>query len=225
LIARIDPEGTDAGALQGICMQSWTGVKASFAALCALFISTNTAIPAQAGATPWMQTGAVTSQPIGHYEFCQKYRGECNVRSKAKVPPRVTAGGWAAIRQVNASVNRQIAPVTDIELTGRDEVWSYPGRQGDCEDFALEKRRRLMQKGFSAGNLLMTVVRKPDGEGHAVLTVRTAQGDFILDNLDDGVRLWTHTPYRFLKRQATNHSGRWVTIDNSGEVLVGSVGN
>lgn len=100
----------------------------------------------------------------------------------------------------------------------------YPNGRGDCEDFALEKRRRLMQKGFSAGDLLMTVVRKPDGEGHAVLTVRTAQGDFILDNLDGGVKLWTQTPYRFLKRQATNHSGHWVTIDNSAEVLVGSVG-
>ncbi|WP_026622106.1 putative transglutaminase-like cysteine proteinase [Ensifer sp. WSM1721] len=206
-------------------MASWTGVKASFAVLCALFISTNAAIPAQAGASPWMQTGAVTSQPIGHYEFCQKYRGECRVRSNSTVPPRVTAGGWAAIRQVNAAVNRQIAPVTDLQLHGRDEVWSYPGAQGDCEDFALEKRKRLMQKGFSASNLLMTVVRKPDGEGHAVLTVRTAQGDFILDNLDSGVKLWTHTPYRFLKRQAASNSGRWVTIDNSGEVLVGSVGN
>ena len=172
-----------------------------------------------------MQTGAATSQPIGHYEFCQKHRGECGVRSKRTVAPRVTASGWAAIRQVNAAVNREIAPVTDIVLHGRDEVWSYPNAQGDCEDFALEKRKRLMRKGFAASNLLMTVVRKPDGEGHAVLTVRTAQGDFILDNLDNGVKLWTQTPYRFLKRQSASNSGRWVTIDNSAEVLVGSVGN
>ncbi|ASY58956.1 hypothetical protein SS05631_c40530 [Sinorhizobium sp. CCBAU 05631] len=126
---------------------------------------------------------------------------------------------------MNAAVNREISPVTDQELLGRDEVWSYPKGRGDCEDFALEKRRRLMQRGFAAGNLLLTVVRKPDGEGHAVLTVRTAQGDFILDNLDNGVKLWTNTHYRFLKRQASSNSGRWVTIDNSAEVLVGSVGN
>jgi len=182
------------------------------------------AIPAQSGSTPWMQTGSATSQPIGHFEFCQKNRGECGVRSRAGAAPRVTASGWAVIRQVNAAVNREISPVTDQELLGRDEVWSYPKGRGDCEDFALEKRRRLMQRGFAAGNLLMTVVRKPDGEGHAVLTVRTAQGDFILDNLENSVRLWTNTPYRFLKRQAANNSGRWVTIDNSAEVLVGSVG-
>ncbi len=171
-----------------------------------------------------MQTGSATSQPIGHFEFCQKNRTECGVRSRAGAAPRVTASGWAVIRQVNAAVNREISPVTDQELLGRDEVWAYPKGRGDCEDFALEKRRRLMQRGFAAGNLLMTVVRKPDGEGHAVLTVRTAQGDFILDNLENSVKLWTKTPYRFLKRQASNNSGRWVTIDNSAEVLVGSVG-
>lgn len=172
-----------------------------------------------------MQTGSVTSQPIGHYEFCQKYRGECRARSKTTVAPRVTDRGWAVIRQINAQVNREITPVTDQQVFGRDEVWSYPTTTGDCEDFALEKRRRLMKRGFSASQLLMTVVRKPDGEGHAVLTVRTAQGDFILDNLENRVKLWTQTPYRYLKRQASYNSGRWVTIDNSGEIVVGSVGN
>ncbi|MEI2300032.1 transglutaminase-like cysteine peptidase [Ensifer sp. MJa1] len=206
-------------------MASWTGVKGSIAAFCALFISANTAIPAQAGSSPWMQTGSATSQPIGHYEFCQKYKSECNVKSKAAVAPRVTERGWAAIRQVNAAVNREITPITDQELHGRDEVWSYPQDAGDCEDFVLEKRKRLMKKGFSASDLLITVVRKPDGEGHAVLTVRTGQGDFILDNLENGVKLWTHTPYRYLKRQASYNSGRWVTIQNGAEVLVGSVGN
>jgi len=205
-------------------MTFWTGVKASVVGFCAIFISAHVAIPAQTGAAPWMQTGSATSQPIGHYQFCQNYKGECSVRSRTTVAPRVTARGWAVIRQVNAAVNREVAPITDQQLFGREEIWSYPNGRGDCEDFALEKRRRLMQKGFSAGDLLMTVVRKPDGEGHAVLTVRTAQGDFILDNLDGGVKLWTQTPYRFLKRQATNHSGHWVTIDNSAEVLVGSVG-
>ena len=59
---------------------------------------------------------------------------------------------------------------------------------------------------------------------HAVLTVRTAQGDFVLDNLDDDVKLWTKTSYRFLKRQASFNTGRWVTIENGAEIVVGSVG-
>ena len=88
----------------------------------------------------------------------------------------------------------------------------------------LEKRRDLMRQGLSLSNLLITVVRKPDGEGHAVLTVRTDKGDFVLDNLTDSVRQWDQTGYRFLKRQATNHTGRWVTIrEGQSEPLVGSV--
>ena len=71
--------------------------------------------------------------------------------------------------------------------------------------------------------MLMTVVRKPDGEGHAVLTVRTDKGDFILDNLTDQVRTWDQTGYRFLKRQASDNTGRWVSIREGQQLLVGSV--
>lgn len=172
-----------------------------------------------------MQTGSVTSQPIGHYEFCQTFKAECQIKSRSSVAPRVTDFGWETIREVNADVNNEITPITDMDLYGRDEVWAYPDGAGDCEDIALLKRKRLLEKGFAASDLLMTVVRKPDGEGHAVLTVRTAQGDFILDNLEDEVKIWTKTPYRFLKRQASVNTGRWVTIENGAEVLVGSVGN
>ena len=61
----------------------------------------------------------------------------------------------------------------------------------------LEKRRDLMLKGISLADLLITVVRKPDGEGHAVLTVRTDQGDYVLDNLNDAVKPWEATGYRY----------------------------
>ncbi|TGW07327.1 transglutaminase, partial [Mesorhizobium sp. M2D.F.Ca.ET.145.01.1.1] len=91
------------------------------------------------------------------------------------------------------------------------------------EDYALEKRRELNSLGIAIANLLMTVVRKPDGEGHAVLTVRTDKGDFILDNLVDKVRLWNQTPYRYLKRQASDDTGRWVSILAGEEKLVSAV--
>ena len=175
------------------------------------------------GASRYMRTGAVTSQPIGHYEFCQSHKAECSITSQGIAPARVTDFGWNVIKEVNAGVNSRILPMTDQDIFGKDEVWAYPTDVGDCEDFVLEKRRELMQRGFSASNLLITVVRKPDGEGHAVLTVRTIDGDFILDNLDDRVRLWSETSYRFMKRQADYDTGRWVKIENSGDVLVGAV--
>ncbi len=170
-----------------------------------------------------MKTGGVTSQPIGHYEFCQAHKAECRAGPR-NAPAKVTEFGWAAVRQINASVNRAITPMTDKELHGKDEYWSYPDGTGDCEDFVLLKRKKLMQKGFAAGDLLVTVVRKPDGEGHAVLTLRTTQGDYVLDNLNNEVKLWTETPYRYLKRQASFHAGRWVSIENGDAVMVSSVG-
>ena len=131
---------------------------------------------------------------------------------------------WKEIVAVNVGVNAAIKPVNDFDIFGKDEVWAYPEGAGDCEDYVLEKRRDLMSKGISLSDLLITVVRKPDGEGHAVLTVRTDKGDFILDNLTDSVRQWDATGYRFLKRQATNHTGRWVTIrEGQSAPLVGSV--
>lgn len=176
-------------------------------------------------ASRFMQVGAITSQPIGHYEFCQIHEDECNIKSANTVAPRVTEHGWDIVQDVNLKVNHDIIPMTDQELYGKDEVWAYPTYAGDCEDFALLKRRMLLQAGFSPADLLMTVVRKPDGEGHAVLTLRTSDGDYILDNLTSEVKLWSDTPYRYLKRQASFNTGRWVTIENSDEVVVGAVNN
>lgn len=195
--------------------------KTAFAVL-AFGLSVGSGVQAEAGAR-FMQTGAVTSQPIGHYQFCQGHKDECAVVSENTIAARVTDFGWNVIKEINSDVNRKVMPMTDQDIFGRDEVWTYPTEVGDCEDFVLEKRRELMARGFTPANLLITVVRKPDGEGHAVLTVRTVDGDYILDNLDDRVRLWSETPYRFMKRQAEYNTGRWVKIENSQDLLVGAV--
>ncbi|MGN6551441.1 MAG: transglutaminase-like cysteine peptidase [Pararhizobium sp.] len=170
-----------------------------------------------------MITGSVTSQPIGHYDFCKRYPDDCRAHASDIRPPVVTDHGWEIVHQVNSTVNVSIVPETDADLYGKDEYWTYPTTAGDCEDYVLLKRYMLMERGFKASDLLITVVRKPDGEGHAVLTLRTAEGDYILDNLVAEVKLWTKTPYTYLKRQAIDNSGRWVTIENGSELLVGAV--
>lgn len=137
--------------------------------------------------------------------------------------PQDQRKGWAAVRHINRAVNARYIAKTDKEVYGREEVWSYPTNFADCEDFALEKRKELAAQGFALSDLLMTVVRKPDGEGHAVLTLRTSDGDFILDNLDNEVKPWFATPYTFLKRQASFNTGRWVTIENGRDLLVGAL--
>ena len=172
----------------------------------------------------FMHTGGRTTQPVGHYEFCQKLPQECNERTPKQAPSELTRKLWATIVAVNNSVNTRITPRTDMEQWGKEEVWSYPDNGfGDCEDYALEKRRELMSAGVPAGNLLMTVARQPNGDGHAVLTVRTSLGEFILDNLEPRVLSWTDTDYTYLKRQSDQNSGVWVTINDGRADAVASV--
>ena len=178
----------------------------------------------QAFASGPMLTGGMTSQPIGHYEFCKANPSECSIRIRAAQPERMTGALWSLIVGVNTKVNDAVKPMNDLDIYGRDEVWAYPvNGVGDCEDYVLEKRLELNERGVSLANLLVTVVRKPDGEGHAVLTIRTDKGDFVLDNLTDAVRDWSQTGYRFLKRQASNNTGRWVSIREGSAPLVGAV--
>jgi predicted transglutaminase-like cysteine proteinase len=174
----------------------------------------------------FMPTGNSTSQPIGHYEFCKKLPIECKERTPVEAPIELTRQLWAEIIAVNNGVNTRIQPRTDLENYGVEEYWAYPDNgYGDCEDYALEKRRELMQKGVPAGDVLMTVVRQPNGDGHAVLTVHTSLGDYVLDNLEPRVLVWTDTKYQYLKRQSETDSGEWVSIRDgrAATVAVGSV--
>ena len=165
-------------------------------------------LPVQAHANQAnMKTAGLTSQPIGHYNFCQSNPGECSQRSGRSQPMTLTRKAWRQILEVNQAVNRSIEPRTDMEIFGVEEHWTYPQSVGDCEDYVLLKRNMLMRAGFKAADLLITVVRQPDGSGHAVLTVRTDLGDYILDNMRDKVLLWSDTEYTFLKRQSSRHSG------------------
>ncbi|TIN18894.1 MAG: transglutaminase [Mesorhizobium sp.] len=171
-----------------------------------------------------MATGGLTSQPIGHYDFCKAHPGECSIRPSNLAPAAMTDGLMRKLLNVTARVNAAVKPMSDMDIYGKDEVWAYPDKGvGDCEDYVLEKRRQLSRMSISLADLLITVVRKPDGEGHAVLTVRTDKGDYVLDNLTDKVRPWDATGYRFLKRQAIDNTGRWVSIRGGQQVLVGAV--
>ncbi|PTE11907.1 transglutaminase-like cysteine peptidase [Mesorhizobium helmanticense] len=179
---------------------------------------------AEAAGPAFMHTGGRTTQPVGHYEFCQKLPRECSQRTPKQAPVELTRKLWARIVSINNSVNTRIEPRTDMELWGKEEVWSYPDSGfGDCEDYALEKRRELMDIGVPAGDLLMTVARQSNGDGHAVLTVRTSLGEFILDNLKSKVLPWTATDYTYLKRQSSQNSGVWVTINDGRSDAVASV--
>lgn len=177
--------------------------------------------PAFAGSS--MKVSGLTTQPIGHYDFCQTTGGECSVQSNGE-RVKLSRKLWSNVVQINDAVNVMVRPRTDQQMWGREEFWSYPvNGQGDCEDYVLEKRRQLMALGVPASALLITVVLQPNGDGHAVLTMATDLGDFVLDNLESRVLAWNETEYRFLKRQSARHSGQWVTVNDHRQTVVGSV--
>jgi predicted transglutaminase-like cysteine proteinase len=188
----------------------------------AVFALAALTIPGAAAAQS-LGTGGLTSQPIGHYEFCKANPAECALSTPDRGPVRMTAALWNLVSGINVAVNEWVSPMSDIDIFGKDEVWAYPDEGvGDCEDYVLEKRRQLSHS-IALSNLLITVVRKKNGEGHAVLTVRSDRGDFILDNLTDEVKTWDKTGYRYLKRQASNNTGRWVSLVDDQNMMVGSV--
>lgn len=178
---------------------------------------------AASAAPVFMETTGRTTQPVGHYEFCTTAPAECQQKTARPGPVELTRSLWAAMVDINNRVNLGVQPATDMEMWGQEELWSYPDLFGDCEDYVLEKRRQLLELGVHASNLLITVVRQPNGDGHAVLTVNTSLGDFILDNLEPRILAWTDTDYRFLKRQSEQHSGLWVSINDGRSVAVGTV--
>ena len=157
-------------------------------------------------------------------EFCSRNPDECIVDLRQPEILPLTEDLAALLSSVNLSVNRALIPVTDHNHWDVVDLWSYPtDGLGDCEDYQLLKRKMLIQAGLPRRALRMTVVIDENGEGHAVLTVRTDRGDLILDNKTDDVLEWFRTNYRYIKRESAETTG-WVylTLEPAGTTLTSS---
>jgi predicted transglutaminase-like cysteine proteinase len=161
----------------------------------------------------YIALGANTRAPIGWTDFCNENPLDCDVKSLEARDAVLTPKSWKELVRINKWVNDNIRPLTDIDHWGVVERWSYPDDgYGDCEDYVLLKRRMLMQAGFPRQSLLITVVRDSKGDGHAVLTVKTDKGEFILDNQEGQILTWIDTNYRFVKRQSQSDPNIWVSL-------------
>jgi predicted transglutaminase-like cysteine proteinase len=154
----------------------------------------------------------VTLPPIGYVQFCARYKAECRNVGNDKTQAELNNKTWAQLVEVNDFVNNKITPVTDMDLYGTVERWDYPSLAGDCEDYVLMKKRYLEGLGFAPEALLITVVFDENGDGHAVLMVRTDGGDFVLDNRRRTVLRWSETGYEYLKRQSQTNPRIWVSM-------------
>jgi len=164
----------------------------------------------------YASVGDTSRAPIGWVDFCADNPKDC---SAGPTQPRdivMTQAAWKDLVRVNRWVNETIRPMTDQEHWGVIERWSYPtDGYGDCEDYVLLKRKMLIEAGWPREALLITVVRDKKGDGHAVLTVKSDKGEFVLDNQNENVLAWTDTGYRFVKRQSQSDPNLWVSLGDS----------
>ena len=164
----------------------------AFAALAAMATSAE-AISLGAARNAKPQASRTVAAPVGYQSFCYKFARECRGGGASVISyNRKTA---SILKSVNDAVNRSTKYRAD-----KGELWRIAASTGDCEDYALAKRSRLIRAGISAGALRMATARTAKGESHAVLIVKTDKGDFVLDNI-------RHT---IVKRQASGY--RYLTI-------------
>jgi predicted transglutaminase-like cysteine proteinase len=202
--------------------------KGLLAGLIAAIVALTPAAPAVAldfSNVAFVQTTAgTTSIPVGHLEFCTSHPAECRANDRVVPAMELTDNTWQQLVSVNSYYNQNVRPVTDQDLYNVAEFWTFPNGFGDCEDFALAKRRDLINSGWNPSTLMIAVVKEANGNGHAVLLARTDRGDLVLDNQDGTIRLWNETPYKFIKRQSQAHSGQWVDMIDD-RVLVVAAAN
>jgi predicted transglutaminase-like cysteine proteinase len=125
---------------------------------------------------------------------------------------------WTELNRVNRDVNAHIQPTPDDLAFGVEDFWALPSRdawsRGDCEDYVLEKRHRLLERGFPQESLSVALVRTPWGENHAVLLVETAAGVYVMDSLTSWIQPWTKIDYQWVVRQSPVDPSVWVEIGN-----------
>jgi predicted transglutaminase-like cysteine proteinase len=155
-----------------------------------------------------MPTGSLVAPPGGFLGFCARHLTECTgtVANPAVMP--LSPARRHELDDVQARVNGAILWRDDPQ-----HVWDYPiDHQGDCNKFALEKRRELIALGWPRDALLLTTALTEQGEPHLVLVARTSAGDLVLDNRAAPVVDWARLPYRWIARQSPENPALWVHV-------------
>jgi predicted transglutaminase-like cysteine proteinase len=127
------------------------------------------------------------------------------------------------LRSENTYVNSHVRQVTDEENYGVQELWKRsgtgPAARGDCEDIAIEKRIRLIEKGFPPSRLFFGVVFNESAGLHTVLIARMDKGDFVLDSLSPFVERWDKVKYSWISIQDRFRKNTWFSVAQKQDVV------
>ena len=173
-----------------------------------------TMLPTQASASPFLQPVVTTPPPSGARSLCREYSWACATSGSIKLSREQEL---RIVKAVNRRVNRSTRSVSDRSQYRTKEKWSLPSRRGgDCEDFALLKKRDLVKMGLDPSKLLLATVLDTRRNSHAVLVYRSSYGDLVLDNLTDRIKPWKATRYLFLRMQDPRRPENWVGVFRRG---------
>lgn len=185
-------------------------------ALVATLMAALPASPAFAiDASRQLKPRADVSAPAGATALCAQYAWACARSASTKVA--FPADAIEVLRQINATANRTIRPISDVQQYAVAERWILPTKRGgDCEDYALYKKRALIEAGFPPERLLLASVLDRKLQPHAVLIVRMGPTDLVLDNLTSRIVSWDKTGYTFLRMQNPERPDRWIALLTGG---------
>jgi predicted transglutaminase-like cysteine proteinase len=163
-----------------------------------------------------MPRGLQTSDaPAGFISFCTRYADQCAVSKNSAPVVHLDLSTQALLDAVNRGVNASIWPEDDMPHYGIAEYWTIPkDGYGNCHDYAITKRKELIQAGLPERALKVAIVVTPSSARHAVLTVTTDRGDLVLDNLSNQVKPWTDVAYNWIERQDGDGELGWVAFSN-----------
>jgi predicted transglutaminase-like cysteine proteinase len=129
--------------------------------------------------------------PMSFKIFCAVNPVECQPGGASKIS--LNEDVMRLLGRVNGRVNRAIRPKLDSAAM---QVWRVNPSVGDCKSYVVSKRHQLIENGLSPSALRIAYVKTRDGLGHAVLVVKTDQGDLTLDNLTGEIKLFREAGYR-----------------------------
>jgi predicted transglutaminase-like cysteine proteinase len=197
----------------GMVRANWGATAAAVLGLATVVAAASSAL-AESRPPSFLPPGGAAKPTKAWAAFCDANPAECAVDVSEPAVIRYTSAFWTDLVTVNTTVNETVIAATDLDHWGVSDRWDYPSDGvGDCEDIQLEKRRRLVALGYPERAMRMAVVLNPEGEGHAVLLVRTDRGDFVLDNRIGAVLPWWQARYTWVKREG-EHGLDWVALGN-----------
>ena len=160
-----------------------------------------------------LRFGRPTLAPMAFVRFCLRFAKECashHIVFRPK-PMVLTDSRRAELARINREVNQSIKPEENRKGVAAEE-WLLNPRAGDCNDYAVTKRHKLLALGWPSWSLVLTEVALPSDEHHLVLVARTVGGDLVLDNLEASVRPVADVTYRWVRAQQPGNPKFWAEI-------------